>query len=226
MTASALIVFLAVGIIAYASESSFRSYGAGASIGVSASSSYGKWIFVVGTIYPAWASSAQVTISVHNPRGLQVLSATATQNPNTGTTNANFSAGASTWVNGTYSATVTWSNSTTSNSGSTLFTYGTIPVAISIITTTSSSVKSATIFVNHTTTVTSQTTISSVITSTARGQATTIISTVNHPASTVSYTATTTLVRLNGIGITLAAIGTAIAIVAAGVSLVALLKRY
>ncbi|MHB2036256.1 MAG: hypothetical protein ACYCPW_05895 [Nitrososphaerales archaeon] len=225
ITASALILFLAVGFIAYASESSFRSYGASTAIAVSATSSYGKWIFVVGTIYPAWATSAQVTINVNNPRGVQVLSATATQNPNTGTSSANFSAGISNWISGTYTATVTWANSTTSNTGSALFTYGAITVAISNTTKSSTSIgKSTTIFVNHTTTITSATTISSV--TTAPGQLTTVTSTVNHKASTVSYTATTTLVRLNAIGITLAAIGVAIAIAAGGVSLVALLKRY
>lgn len=223
MTASALIVLLAVGFIAYASESSFRSYGASTAIAVSVTSSYGKWIFVVGTIYPAWATSAQVTINVHNPNGVQVLSATAIQNPNTGTSSANFSAGTSNWINGTYTASVTWANSTTSNSGNALFTYGTNPFAISNTTKSSTSIgKSTTIFVNRT--ITSATTISSV--TTAPGQLTTVTSTFNHPASTVSYTATTTLVRLNAIGITLAAIGVAIAIAAGGVSLVALLKRY
>ena len=224
-TASVLIVFLAVGFIAYASESSFRSYGASTTISVSATSSYGKWIFVVGTIYPTWAKSAQVTINVYNPKGVQVLSATSTQNPNTGTSSANFSAGISNWINGTYTATVTWANSTTSNTGSALFTYGTITVATSTTTKSTTSIgKSTTIFVNQTTTITSATTISSV--TTAPGQLTTIISTVNHPALTVSYTETTTLVRLNAIGITLATIGVAIAIAAGGVSLVALLKRY
>jgi len=227
ITASTLIVFLAIGFIAYASESSFRSYGASTAIAVSATSSYGKWIFVVGTIYPAWATSAQVTINVHNPKGVQVLSATSIQNPNTGTSSANFSAGISNWSSGTYTATVTWANSTTSNTGSALFTYGTITVATSNTTKSSTSIaKLTTIFVNRTTTITSSTTISSVTTSTAPGQLTTVTSTVNHPASTVSYTATTTLVRLNAIGVTLATIGVAIAIAAGGVSLVALLKRY
>ncbi|MHB8566844.1 MAG: hypothetical protein ACYC7D_00815 [Nitrososphaerales archaeon] len=253
ITTSLIIALLTLGVIVFASGSPFRSYGAVTSVTVTASSSYDKWIYVSGTISPAWETSAQVTISVHNPNGVQVLTGSAAISPGTSTVSENFTVGTKGWVNGTYSAIVAWVNSTTSSSGSGSFAYGTSSTATSSLTTTSTSTSKATssssskatttIFVNRSTTVTSATTIRSVTTSittsvttsitteatteitTAPGQVTTITSTVNEPGSTVSSVITTTLVRPDGTGLTLAAVGVGIAIVASTVSVVALRKQ-
>ena len=83
--------------------SSLRAYGANSSVTVTASKLYDKWIYVSGVISAAWVTSAQATISVRSPSGVQILTSSITLNPMASTDSANFTAVLSSWVNGTYS---------------------------------------------------------------------------------------------------------------------------
>jgi hypothetical protein len=225
ITVCMLVALLTVATVAFASGSSFRTYGAGATLTVTASSSFGRWIYVSGTISSAWGTSAEATIDVRNPSGVQILTSSISTNPVARTDSANFTTVLSTWVNGTYAATVIWADGTTSTSGTVLFAYGTVstPTSSGATSSTSQSKSGTIIFVNRTTTISSVTT--STVTSTEPGQVTTIRSTVTQLASTIISTTAKTLVRIGAFGITLAGIGVAIAIVACGVSLVALRKH-
>jgi hypothetical protein len=203
---------------------------AGITVTVSATSSYGHWVNISGTVSPAPEGSGYyAAIAVVNSNGQPVIDADALVNATTGAFSDNYT-GVSNFANGTYSITVTYAQ----NVNEPYYGYGTLQYGA--VTTSSTSSTSSTcstcsttttVFYNVTTTVTAQTTTTVVESSAVTTTIVSAVTTTLVPVTTVISSITTVSSGASGVGTAeaLGAVGIVIGIIAAVLAVMTMRKK-
>jgi len=219
--AAVIFLFMAVPI--------FSSAQTGITVTVTATSSYGQWVDIAGTVSPAPnATGFEAGVSVDNSVGVQVI-ATDVNVTASGTFNYNYT-GVSSFVNGSYSVTVTYAqNVNEPYYGYATLQYGAVTTtSTSSSSTTTCSTCTTTVFYNVTTTVSEQIT-TTVVTSSA--VTTTIVApgtvTTVQPVTTIISSVTTVSSAVSGVGTAeaLGAVGIVIGIIAAVLAVMTMRKK-
>jgi hypothetical protein len=206
---------------------------AGTTVTVTATSAYGQWVNISGSVSPApGASGYEVGIAVQNSGGQAVIVADANVNGTTGDFNYTYT-GVGNLANDTYSVTVAYEPTIggPTYDGSASFNYGFVQTTTS----TSQTCTCTTVYVNATTTVEATTTVvltggATTTTVSSPGATTTV---VQQGATVTSIVQTQTTVTLSpsssssGVGTAeaIGAVGVVIAVIAGALSVFALRKH-